>query len=82
MLDFPKALSAIADADSRLEQIANQQKITNGLLALLVLANDMSAIAVNNVLVTPGERAQLIALVRTAFNDRPITVNDDGTVNE
>lgn len=72
MFDFPKALSAVADVDSRLEQVANQQKITNGLLALLVLAEaNRSAreAPMEGPFITPDEQATCIALARTAFND-------------
>lgn len=68
MFDFPKALSAVGDLDSRLEQIANQGKITNGLLALLVLSTNDSQ-AGRQTGLTPSEQAALVALVRTAFTD-------------
>lgn len=71
--DFGKAMSALADADSRLEQVANQQKITNGLLALLVLgqANLKGTNAsIGGPLLSEPERVACIALARTAFNDR------------
>lgn len=45
MFDFSKAASAVADLDSRLEQLTNQQKITNGLLALLILCQPSERIA-------------------------------------
>lgn len=75
MFDFPKALSAIADADSRLEQIANQQRVTNGLLALLCMIEQTRLVhdVPGELVFTPMEHAQLIALVRTAFNDKNAT---------
>ena len=63
--DIGKAMSAVADLDSRLEQVANQQRLTNGLLALLVLfASDPT------FKITEQERVTCIAIARTAFNDR------------
>jgi hypothetical protein len=70
VFDFPKALSAIADADSRLEQIANQQKITNGLLAMLVLERSFGPDGKSTkFMLSPVEQSTLIALVRTAFTN-------------
>lgn len=89
MFDFPKALSAVNDMDSRLEQIANQQKITNGLLALLTLATADSATVLQGSdrvggvghMITPSERAALIMLVRTAFRDTTRLVNEDAVTD-
>lgn len=70
MFDFPKMLNALSDLDSRFEQIANQQRVTNGLLALLSLQHDRNVMGDQTSELGPYERTQLIALVRTAFNDK------------
>ena len=75
MFDFPKAIAAVGDLDSRLEQIANQGKITNGVLALLVLATD-AANDTGQPVITTSERTALVALVRTAFTDTTRLVRD------
>lgn len=70
MFDLPKAMSAVADLDSRLEQIANQGRIANGLLALLVLnESNKRAEKFQEPMITEQERLACIALARMAFND-------------
>ena len=59
-------MSAVADMDSRLEQIANQQRVTNGMLALLILTTgDLSKLS-------NEERTTIEVIARTAIRDNHI----------
>ncbi len=64
VFDMSKVANAVGDLDERLTQIANQGRITNGLLALLVLQNDPKTTGLS-----AQERSACIALARMAFND-------------
>lgn len=56
------------DVDSRLQQIANQQQITNGLLAFLALSDPR--FATGAAAITETERVVLDHLYDLAFGDR------------
>ncbi len=69
-MDFGKMATAVNDLDTRLEQIINQGKITNGLLALILLsAEGTRKVAGIPQLMSEQERIACIALIRMAFND-------------
>ncbi len=83
MLEFDKIGIMVTGFEQRLEQIANQGKITNGLLALLVLLQDntkptQTAQGIWNGNLSEQERVSCIALIRTAFND-PSRILADAT---
>lgn len=76
MFDMEKVAGAVTDLDSRLEQIANQGRITNGLLALLVLNESQAFAPASGSVLSEQERIACIALIRTAFNDPTRILND------
>lgn len=58
--------TGLNDLDSRLEQIANQQKIGNGLLAAVVA----DLIASSDIDATPEQRQQIEDVFTSAFGER------------